>query len=62
MDHNKKLKSDLGNDTKLKNVEKDHVTGIKASDLRDADGDKRHDLKTQKQHREEEAAKNSTAG
>jgi hypothetical protein len=33
MDNNKKEKSDLGNEKKLTNAEKDTVTGIKTSDL-----------------------------
>lgn len=61
MDENKKFHSDMGNDQKLNNVDKDDVTKIKTSDLRNADGDKKHDLKEQKQHREE-AAKSKTAG
>lgn len=40
MDINGKMKSDLGNDSKLKNAKND-VTGIRTSDLRKEGGDRK---------------------
>jgi|GEM_PF-5778862 len=48
MDKDKKMKADLPEDPKMKNREKDHVTGDKTIDLRDDSGDKERDLAAQK--------------
>jgi hypothetical protein len=40
MDANERFKSDLGNDTHLENGDRDKVTGIQTSDLRQKNNDK----------------------
>jgi hypothetical protein len=63
MDKNKNMKADLPEDPKMKNREKDHVTGDKTVDLRDDSGDKERDLaKQKKQLDENERTRSKTAG
>jgi hypothetical protein len=63
MDKNKNMKADLPEDPKMKNREKDHVTGVKTVDLRDDSGDKGRDLAAQKkQLNENQRTRSQTAG
>jgi hypothetical protein len=63
MDKNENMKADLPEDSKMKNREKDHVTGVKTVDLRDDSDDNEHDLAEQKkQLNQNERTRSQTAG